>query len=194
MHLSWLDPHKMRKMTVVGTREDGRVRRHGARPQGHRVREGAVEAGRTRTASGRRARATSTSRRSRPTSRSSSSAVRFLALVERRGRSPEGRARTARASCGARHAHDVAEWQLRSTRRATVYPGHGARGRREGARERGRREAALALAALDREARAAAADRDRRGHRSSRPARSSSPARGSALGSSSATSRACASA
>ena len=39
MHLSWLDPHKMRKMTVVGPREDGRVRRHGARPQGDGLRE-----------------------------------------------------------------------------------------------------------------------------------------------------------
>ena len=41
MHLSWLDPHKMRKMTVVGPREDGRVRRHGAGTQGHGVREDA---------------------------------------------------------------------------------------------------------------------------------------------------------
>ena len=44
MHLSWLDPHKMRKMTVVGQREDGRLRRHGARAQGDRVREGPVAA------------------------------------------------------------------------------------------------------------------------------------------------------
>ena len=46
MHLSWLDPHKMRKMTVVGQREDGRLRRHGARAEGDRVREGPVEAAR----------------------------------------------------------------------------------------------------------------------------------------------------
>ena len=41
MHLSWLDPHKMRKITVVGQREDGRLRRHGARAQGDDLREGA---------------------------------------------------------------------------------------------------------------------------------------------------------
>ena len=40
LHLSWLDPHKMRKMTVVGSTQDGRVRRHGARPQGHGLRQG----------------------------------------------------------------------------------------------------------------------------------------------------------
>ena len=28
MHLSWLDPHKMRRLTVVGDREDGDLRRH----------------------------------------------------------------------------------------------------------------------------------------------------------------------
>ena len=44
MHLSWLDPHKMRKLTVVGHGEDGRFRRHGARAQGDGVREVAVAA------------------------------------------------------------------------------------------------------------------------------------------------------
>ena len=73
MHLSWLDPHKMRKMTVVGTREDGRLRRHGAGAQGDRVREGAVEAvgGLRRVADAHRA--TSTSRRSTPPSHCGSS-------------------------------------------------------------------------------------------------------------------------
>ena len=40
LHLSWLDPHKMRKMTVVGSTQDGRVRRHGGGPQGDRLRQG----------------------------------------------------------------------------------------------------------------------------------------------------------
>ena len=40
LHLSWLDPHKMRKMTVVGSSQDGRVRRHGAGPQDHGLRQG----------------------------------------------------------------------------------------------------------------------------------------------------------
>ena len=78
--------------------EDGRLRRHGARPQGHGLREVAVEARRTRTASGRRARATSTSRRSPPTSRSSSSAA--SSSVSSRVKATAGRSRrTAPASC-----------------------------------------------------------------------------------------------
>ena len=40
LHVSWLDPHKSRKITVVGDEEDGRLRRHGVRPQGHRLRQG----------------------------------------------------------------------------------------------------------------------------------------------------------
>ena len=50
-------------------RQDGRLRRHGAGAQGDGVREGAVEARRRATASGRRAPATSSARRSRTTSR-----------------------------------------------------------------------------------------------------------------------------
>jgi predicted dehydrogenase len=40
LHLSWLDPHKERRFTVVGSRRHGDVRRHGARAQGHRLRQG----------------------------------------------------------------------------------------------------------------------------------------------------------
>ena len=85
MHLSWLDPHKMRKMTVVGTREDGRLRRHGARPQGHRLREVALEAGRhvRRVADAHRRHPHPEDRR--PTSRSSSSAARSSRLVAGEG-------------------------------------------------------------------------------------------------------------
>ena len=46
MHLSWLDPHKMRRITVVGQREDGRLRRHGAGAQGDDLREGPLAADR----------------------------------------------------------------------------------------------------------------------------------------------------
>ena len=40
LHLSWLDPHKERRFTVVGSQEDGHVRRHGAGAQAHRLRQG----------------------------------------------------------------------------------------------------------------------------------------------------------
>ena len=40
LHLSWLDPHKERRFTVVGLQADGDVRRHGPRAQGHRLRQG----------------------------------------------------------------------------------------------------------------------------------------------------------
>ena len=40
----WLDPHKMRKLTVVGLAEDGRLRRHGDRPQGDDLRQGRLAA------------------------------------------------------------------------------------------------------------------------------------------------------
>ena len=77
--------------------EDGRLRRHGARPQGHGLREVAVEARQHATASGRRERATSTSRRSPPTSRSGSSAA--SSSVSSRARATAGRSRrTAPAS------------------------------------------------------------------------------------------------
>ena len=36
---SWLDPHKIRKMTVVGPREDGHVRRHGGDGEDPRLRQ-----------------------------------------------------------------------------------------------------------------------------------------------------------
>ena len=54
-------------------REDGRLRRHGARAQGDRLREGALGAGGDATASGARGRGTSSAPRSRTTSRCGSS-------------------------------------------------------------------------------------------------------------------------
>ena len=75
MHLSWLDPHKMRKITVVGTEkmvvfDDMELERKVT------VYEKAPVAARpTATASGRRGPATSSARGSPTTSRSSSSAA-----------------------------------------------------------------------------------------------------------------------
>ena len=46
LHLSWLDPHKERRFTVVGSQADGDVRRHGPRAQGHRLRQGLRREGR----------------------------------------------------------------------------------------------------------------------------------------------------
>ena len=40
LHLSWLDPHKERRFTVVGSQPDGDLRRHGARGQAHGLRQG----------------------------------------------------------------------------------------------------------------------------------------------------------
>ena len=92
MHLSWLDPHKMRKMTVVGREkmvvfddmEPERkvtVYEKSAGPDG-------------RAAFGRHL----TSRRSRPPSRCGSSARYFLELID--GQHDRGKvARTAHASC-----------------------------------------------------------------------------------------------
>ena len=146
-------------------RQDGRLRRHGARAQGDDLRQGARAARRRTTASGGRAPATSSARRSRTTSRCGSSARTSCALVEQGPATSRG-ARRARGRARARAAQTslgrTAIAEIHPT--AIVYPGHGARRGREGARARGRRQAADALAALDREARAAAADRARRRH------------------------------
>ena len=69
MHLSWLDPHKMREDDRGRLEADGRLRRHGARAQDHDLRQGDRARRPRATASGGRARATSTARRSRTTSR-----------------------------------------------------------------------------------------------------------------------------
>ena len=62
LHLSWLDPHKERRFTVVGSQADGDVRRHGPRAQGHRLRQGLRRGRRAPTASTSPARATSGAR------------------------------------------------------------------------------------------------------------------------------------
>ena len=156
MHLSWLDPHKMRKITVVGREKMVGVRRHGARAQDHRLREGARGAAesygewRTRTGDifspedlGRRA--------------AEARVPDFLRSSPTAGtgwRCEDG-SRVVRALERYRSLHG-----LKSIRRAVVY-GDDPRRRRPGARERGRRQAAGARPEVDREARAAAADGDR---------------------------------
>ncbi len=179
MHLSWLDPHKMRKMTVVGTEKmavfddmelDRKVTVYEKSPwkpvdtYGEwQTRTGDIHIPKIATDEPLKL-----------------ECREFLRLVSDERRQTEGRRGRRTGRTGARHADDVARWRLRSIPTATVYPGHGARRRRQGARERGRRQAAGALASLHREARAAASDRDRRRHDRLDRARSSSPARGSA--------------
>ena len=98
MHLSWLDPHKMRKMTVVGREkmvvfDDMELERKvTVYEKSPRKRAGP-------TASGRRAPATSPSRRSRPTSRCASSARTSCELIDGSGDRRRWRA-TAHGSCG----------------------------------------------------------------------------------------------
>ena len=84
MHLSWLDPHKMRKMTVVGRDkmvvfDDMELERKVT------IFDKAARRRRRPTASGGRGRATSTSRRSRTTSRCASSASTSSRLVAGEG-------------------------------------------------------------------------------------------------------------
>ncbi len=74
LHLSWLDPHKERRFTVVGEGRDGDVRRHGARGQDHGLRQGLRRAARSPTASTSPARATSGARGCRTSSRCGPSA------------------------------------------------------------------------------------------------------------------------
>ena len=80
MHLSWLDPHKMRKHHRRRPREDGRLRRHGARAQGDGLREGAREPRRD---------------------------LRRVAHAHRRHLQPEDRRTTSRCGSSARHFLDL---------------------------------------------------------------------------------------
>ena len=135
MHLSWLDPHKMRRMTVVGTQQDGRLRRHGARPQDHGVRQGGRAARSAPTASGGPAPVTSTARSVANDEPLRLECEHFLALGARRGRrraGPRGTAlavvRVARAAPGVARpaARTVTRDDGRARRRL---PGHGPRRR-----------------------------------------------------------------
>ena len=164
MHLSWLDPHKMRKLTVVGTREDGRLRRHGARAQGHDLRQGARGSPPRPTASGRPTPATSSSRRSRATSRCGSSAG--TSSRSSRARATQRRSRKTGSRSSARSSSYRPRWSRpphdRDRRDGDRLPGDGGRRGLQDPRLRRRRQAADALAAVDRETRRAAAARARR--------------------------------
>ena len=96
LHLSWLDPHKERRFTVVGSQPDGDLRRHGHRAQGHRLRQGLRREHRRPTASTSPAPGTSGARGSRTASRCGSSASTSSSASARAAR----RSPTARAGCG----------------------------------------------------------------------------------------------
>ncbi len=116
MHLSWLDPHKMRRMTVVG-REKMVVFDDMELERKVTVYEKAPwQPARDATASGARARATSTARRSRTTSRCGSSAEHFLRLVAGEGDPLQAARDGARRRPRARAAAGVA----RSRRRVSA--------------------------------------------------------------------------
>ena len=115
MHLSWLDPHKMRKMTVVGSEKmavfddmelDRKVTVYEKAPW-----KPVEHVRRVADAHGRHPHSEDRDRRA--------AQARVPALpVARRGRRGS-RARRARRSAGcarAGHAHDIAQWRLRSTR------------------------------------------------------------------------------
>ena len=160
MHLSWLDPHKMRKITVVGTEKmvvfddmelERKVTVYEKAPWRAAERYGEWQ---TRTGD-------IFSPRIPADEPLKLECLEFLRLVEGDGdrrKVAEDGARVVRALD---MLTDITErWPLTSIPRDRL-PGHGAGRGREGARERRRRQAAFALAALDREARAAAADGDR---------------------------------
>ena len=167
MHLSWLDPHKMRKITVVGKEkmvvfDDMELERKVTiyekgpwQPTAH-LRRVADAHGRhlqpedpERRAAA--ARVPRTSSRSWP-ARATATKVAQDGLVGR----PRARAAAGLARRSARMT-EIAET-------AIVYPGDGDRRGLQDPRLRRRRQAADPLAALDGQARGAAAARARRGH------------------------------
>ena len=168
MHLSWLDPHKMRQDHRRRPREDGRVRRHGARAQGDVYEkapwEPAATYGEWRTRTG-----TIYIPKVPNDEPLELECLHFLSLVARRGRPQQGGARRARRRPDARAAPDLAYARRRRERTlgdptAVVYPGTVLGDGVKMLRPRRRRQAAVALAALDGEARAARAARDRGRH------------------------------
>ena len=122
MHLSWLDPHKMRKMTVVGTEKmavfddmelDRKVTVYEKSPwkpvdtYGEwQTRTGDIHIPKIAT--------------DEPLKLECREFLRLVSGEGDRAKVADGR-RTRRAC--ARHAHDVAAWQLTSIPTATVYPG-----------------------------------------------------------------------
>ena len=164
MHLSWLDPHKMRKLTVVGRDKmvvfddmelERKVTIYDKGPEQPPQNFGEWQ---TRTGDILSPKI--------PTDEPLRLELLALPAPRARGRRPATRRATGSRSCarssGCRTRSSVGD--RRGPPDGDRLPGHGARRGREGARGRRRRQAADALAALDGEARAAAARRDRRRH------------------------------
>ena len=158
LHLSWLDPHKMRKLTVVG-RDKMAVFDDMELERKITVYEKATGAARAELrrvadAHGRHLQPEDSQRRA--------AAARDAALPAtraRRWRRHRGTRRPAGRAC-ARAADGVAAW-LRFIETAVVYPGTVLGDGVKVLEYAGRRKAADALSALDGETRAAAADGDR---------------------------------
>ena len=175
MHLSWLDPHKMRRITVVGREKmvvfddmelDQKVTIYDKAPE-----SAPTSYGEWLTRSGDVFSPKIPPRRAAEARVPGVPRAGATATATADASPATGSRSCARSSACRRHSMaDVHPTRDR-------LPGHGARRGREGARGRGRREAADALAALDREARGPAAGAARRRGRSSRPARSCSPGR-----------------
>ena len=116
MHLSWLDPHKMRKITVVGTEkmavfDDMELER---KVTVYEKAPWSPSDTLRRVADADRRHLHPEDRR--PTSRSSSSAGSSSRLVAGEGDRAKVAARRRARRARARHAHDLAAWRLRFTR------------------------------------------------------------------------------
>ena len=179
LHLSWLDPHKMRKITVVGRDKmavfddmelERKVTIYEKWPE-----EPAQSYGEWRTRTG-----DILSPKIANDEPLRLELSHFLRLVREGGTGVEARDGLAVVRALERLQDSLGSMTARRPRDRDRLPGHGARRGREGARARRRRQAAGALAALDREAGAAARRPRSATGRSSRPARSCSP--GSTIG------------
>ena len=182
MHLSWLDPHKMRRITVVGRDKmvvfddmelERKITVYEKAPW-----QPAQTYGEWQTRTG-----DIYSPKIANDEPLKLECQHFLALVAGKATAARSRATGSRSSarsssCSTRSRPFLHELRARRERRRL--PRDGDRRRLQDRRQRRRRQAADALAALDREARAAAARSSSGRGRSSRPARSSSPARSSA--------------
>ena len=162
LHLSWLDPHKMRKLTVVGRDKmavfddmelERKVTIYEKAPE-----QPAQTYGEWQTRTG-----DILSPKIPNDEPLRLELSHFLRLVREGGDGSEARDGLASCACSSScrsRSRLASAAEVHET--ADRLPGHGARRGRQGARGRGRRQAADALAALDGEARAAAAGRARR--------------------------------
>ena len=164
MHLSWLDPHKMRRMTVVGRDKmvvfddmelERKVTIYEKAPWSRAETYGEWQ---TRTGDIFIPKIPN----DEPLRLEMRALPRASCAASGDRREGARRARVVRALERLQDSLAGAGLSGRDPPDGDRLPGHGARRGREGARGRGRRQAADALAALDGEARAAAAGRDRR--------------------------------